>query len=279
MRHEDPAETSPIVAMYRELQAMHPNWYVEIGQPTGMGWIAGMDLTTAMQGPFHSLLSAIGGGLHTSDRRTIAASFALRYGWSSGIAIAPYLFYHCVPRISLDNVSFKFRDNTSFERAAVHRPEGAILRQDGVTEHPSMQVLPSPKALVSWLRDSLVQQAEPIVAALYDWSHFSIRGTWGMITSSWGSQFINLFGELNGQEQGLPHVREFFQGSDVAAQMQPDFYPVTYQRVTHIYHRRASCCRFYKIPQGDLCASCPIVSQEERVRRNQTYMKHLLEHH
>ena len=119
MNHADLDETPPIVAIFRDLQASHSNWHVEIGQPSGTGWIAGTDLRTAIQGPFDALLSAIGEGLHTSDRRTIVASFALCYGWSSGIAIAPYLFYQCVPKISLDNVSFKFHANTLFETSGL----------------------------------------------------------------------------------------------------------------------------------------------------------------
>jgi hypothetical protein len=278
MNRADPDKTPPLVSIYRALQAMHPHWYVKIGKPNGMGWIAGTDLRIATQGPFHALLSAIGEGLHTSDRLTIVASFALRYGWSSGIAIAPYLFYQCVPKISLDNVSFKFHANTLFERAAVHQPEGAMLRQDELTQHPSIQWLPNPTALLGKLRDNLIQQAEPIVEALYNWSHFSIRGTWGLIASSWGSQFTTISREIDEPECVLPHVRQLFEGDDVASQMQPHFYPVTYQNVTHIYHRRASCCRFYKVPQGELCASCPIIPQEERLRQNQAYMKHLIEH-
>jgi len=84
-------------------------------------------LMTAGEGPFQALLARIGERLHTTDHRTIAASFALRYGWSSGIAMAPYLLYSCVPKITLDNVSFKFSENTSFERVALHHPEGVML--------------------------------------------------------------------------------------------------------------------------------------------------------
>jgi ferric iron reductase protein FhuF len=278
MNRAAPDDLPPIVSVYRALQAMHPNWYVEIGRPSGTGWIAGTDLRTAMRGPFHALLTAIGEGLHTADRLTIVASFALRYGWSSGIAIAPYLFYQCVPKIAIENVSFKFHANTLFERAALHQPEGVMLQQDGLPQHPSVQWLSDPQALLGTLRDNLVQQAEPIVEALYNWSHFSVRGTWGLITSSWGSQFTTISREIHSAEQVLPHVRALFEGDDVASQMQPRFYPVTYQGVTHVYHRRASCCRFYKVPQGELCASCPLVPQEERIRQNQVYMKHLLEH-
>jgi ferric iron reductase protein FhuF len=279
MRHEDIGETSPIIAIYRELQGVHPNWHVEIGEPRGKGWIRGTDLRTAVHGPFTALLAHAGERLQTSDRRTIAASFVMCYSWSCGIAIAPYLFRRCVPKISLDNVSFKFHENTFFQKAALHRPEGVMLQQDGLAPHPFIQWSSTPRELMERLRDGLMQQAEPIVEALYNWSHFSIRGLWGLVTSSWGAQFFNIFGEIDGQEGGLQHVRQFFQGNDIVAHMQPDFYPVTVRNVTHIYHRRASCCRFYKIPQGQLCASCPIVSQEERLQRNQAYMTYLLERH
>jgi hypothetical protein len=279
MRDEDTGETSPIISIYRELRRVHPTWHVEIGEPYGTGWIRGTDLQTALQGPLATLLARAGESLRTSDRRTIAASFIMCYSWSCGIAIAPYVYRHCVPNITLDNISFKFHENAFFQMAALHRPEGAMLQQDGLEPHPSIQWLSSPQELMSRLRDGLMQQAEPVVAALYNWSHFSIRGMWGLVTSSWGGQFFNILGALDGQERGLGHVRQFFQGNDIVAQMQPDFYPVTYCNVTHIYHRRASCCRFYKIPQGQLCASCPIVPQEERLQRNRAYMKYLLERH
>jgi hypothetical protein len=258
---------------------MHPNWRVEIGVPHGPGWIRGADLRTVANGPFPALLARAGERLGTADRRTIAASFVMCYSWSSGIAIAPYVLRQCVPNIALDNVSFKFHDNCFFQMAALHRPEGVMLKQDGVASHPSIQWLSNPKELMASLREALMRQAEPVLKALYNWSHFSMRGMWGLVTSSWGGQFFNILGELGGQEQGLRHVRQFFQGDDIVAQMQPDFYPVTFRHLTHIYHRRASCCRFYKIPQGQLCASCPIVSHEERLQRNQAYMKYLLERH
>src|SRR5262245_23685187 len=121
---------------------------------------------TSREGPLQVLLERIGEGLHTADSHTIAASFALRYGWSSGIAIAPYLLYHCVPKITLDNVSFKFHDSTSFERAALHQPEGVMLDQDGVESHPSIQRLPSSDALLAWLRESLAQHAQPVADTL-----------------------------------------------------------------------------------------------------------------
>src|SRR5262245_13474295 len=141
---------------------MQPKWYVEIGTPRGTSWITGTDLCTASGDPFNALLSRIGDRLHTTDRRTIAAAFALRHGWAAGMAIAPYILRHCVPTMTLDNVSCKFHNNTLFERVALHHPTGVMLYQEGIAPHPLMQWLPSHDALIGWLRTSLVQQAQPI---------------------------------------------------------------------------------------------------------------------
>jgi ferric iron reductase protein FhuF len=276
MIDEECPDMSPIVAVCQAVHARHPTWAGDMGRPRGTGWGPGVDLMTAGEGPFRALLERIGERLHTSDRRTIAASFALRYGWSSGVAIAPYLLYHCVPTVTLDNVSFQFHDKMSCDRVALHQPAGAMLRQDHVAPHPSIECLPSPQALIARLRTSLVQQAEPVVDALSAWSQFSRRGVWGLITSAWGAQFINVCGEIGAQTDALPHVRQLFAGHDVVSQMQPQFYPVTYQQVTHLYHRGASCCRYYLLQPGQYCASCPLLSQEERLRRHTQGMKTLV---
>jgi hypothetical protein len=200
MRAEDIGETSPITSIYRELRGVHPTWHVEIGEPRGTGWIRGTDLRTAVQGPLSALLARAGDSLRTSDRRTIAAAFVMCYSWSCGIAIAPYLCRQCVPNIALDNVSFKFHENTFFQMAALHRPEGVMLWQDGCAPHPSIRWLSSPQELMNRLRDGLMQQAEPIVAALYNWSHFSIRGLWGLVTSS--RNFSIFWARLVGKKAG-----------------------------------------------------------------------------
>lgn len=276
MTPEDGSARSLLVAVYEELRAFRSKWHVEIGNPRGTGWIAGTDFLTATTGRFHELLSRIGEKARTADRKTIAAAFALRYGWSSGVAIAPYLTHHCVPNIALDNLSLKFTDRTFFERVALHRPEGVILQRGGITPHPGVHVLPSDVDLLAWLRESLVRQASPIVEALHCWSGFSRKGIWGMVTSSWGAQFIHILGEIAPQESGLSTVRQFFAGNDVVAHTQPYFYSVTSKQVTQVYHRRATCCRYYLLPHGGYCASCPLIPQEEGVRRNIEWMKTLV---
>ncbi len=267
------ASPSPIEEAFIALRTLNASWNVEIGRPRGPGWIAGAELFDAGQGPFNDLLVRIGERLKTADRRTVAASFALRFGWASAIAIGPYLRHGCVADVSPQNVSFKFKESTFFERTAMHVPAGVVVNGDARAQHPSITVVADDAELLRRLRQELVAQSEPVVDALYAWSGFSKRGTWGMLTSSWAAQFTGLCADQNDQRSVQPAIDALFAGADIVTAMQPRLHAVTYGSATHLYQRRASCCRWYLLPQGDLCASCPLVSHEERIRRNQEWMK------
>jgi hypothetical protein len=85
--------TASTTFIIEELGAIEPGWSVEIGRPEGEHWVSGEDLKNAHGGPFRGLLTRLGGTLGTADRRTIAASFAMRFGWSAGTAIAAYVIH------------------------------------------------------------------------------------------------------------------------------------------------------------------------------------------
>lgn len=268
---------SPVAQALAALRATNASWNVEIGHPDGPGWIAGEDLCDASRGPFHDLLVRIGQRATTDDRRTVAASFALRFGWASAMAIAPYLRHRCVPDIGLDNVSFKFKESTFFERTAIYDPRGTVVEGDPRAPHSSIATVSDDAQLIETLRHALVSQAEPIVDALYHWSKFARKGTWGMLTSSWAAQFTGLCPTPDDHRSVQPVIEQFFRGNDVVSATQPRMHAVTYGSATHLYQRRASCCRYYLLPHGDLCASCPLVPNADRLARNREWMKAQLE--
>jgi hypothetical protein len=263
----------PLVRIYDALRALNAGWGVDVGRPSGPGWIRGRELANASAGPLNDLLVRIGERSRTADKRTVAAGFTLRFGWASAMAIAPYLEFACVPDVSLENVSLKFTASTFFERTSIHEPRGTMVAGGARAADESIRVVESGSALLRTLRDELVSQAEPVVAGLYDWSGFAPRGSWGMLTSSWAAHFTSLGGDQDDQRTILPALQDFFAGADVVSELRPRFHAVSWNGVTHVYQRRASCCRWYLLPDGELCTSCPLVSQEERVARNLASMQ------
>jgi hypothetical protein len=268
---------SPVEKAVISLETVNPKWRVDIGVPDDSpSWIRGTDFTRANEGPLQSLLSRIADRLRTSDRKTIAASFALRFGWTASAAIGPYLVHNCVPDISLANVSFRFGDNTLFERTAIHSPLGSVLSNNPGSAHPLTRSVEEPASLLRLMRSELKEQANPVVDTLYEWSGLSKRSTWGLVTSSWAALFVHVYDHLGCQPEVLPIITAFFQGDDPVASMQPKLYPVTLRNVTHLYQRRSSCCRYYSLPHGSFCASCPLLSKEEREARNLEWMREQL---
>jgi hypothetical protein len=269
-------DASPLVRVFDVLRTSDLGLDVEVGRPDGPGWIAGTDLRDAGRGRFQELLQRIGASLDTTDRRTIAASFAMRFGWASGMAIAPYLRGGCVPDVALDNTSFKFRGSSFFERAALHEPRGWVVAGVVSAPHPSLSAVPDRGRLRDALRATLAAQAAPVVDALYRWSGFAPRGTWGLLTSAWASQFTAIAEPRDDQRALAPELAAFFAGDDLVSVMQPRLHAVTCDGVTHLYQRRASCCRIYLQPGNELCASCPLVGDEERLARNRDWMRRQL---
>jgi ferric iron reductase protein FhuF len=259
-----------------ELKRIDPNWTIHLGDPGEKpGWLRGVDFKRSGDGPFLDLLHRIAQRLQTVDKRTVAASFALRFGWCASAAIGPYLVGNCVPDVTLPNIALKFRLDTLFEQTALLSLQcvdmGQASKQAEVLDrHQKERHFP-----LKVLRQQLKLQAEPVVEALYEWSYFSRKGSWGMITSAWATQFINICEHLGGQAKAAPILREFFRGHDEIALMQPQLHSVQLERTTHLYQRRASCCRYYLLPEGDLCASCPLVSDKERLRRNKEWVAYL----
>lgn len=239
-------------------------WSLQIGDPVEGGWIRGDDLRRPGAGPLHHLLAQIAVRSQAADdRRTVAAGFVLRYAWSSGVAIAACFLHRAIPDITLDNISLKFSAGTMFERLAMHDPRGIVRDVDEA-------------ALIRALRVQLVSQAESVVEALHAWSGFSRRGLWGQITSSWASQLIHVLERAGRAREAIDIAATLFAGDDVVAIMQPLLYPVSVYGVTQIQHRRASCCRYYLLPRGQLCASCPLVWQDARLVRNREWIRRTL---
>jgi hypothetical protein len=152
-----------------------------------------------------------------------------------------------------------------------------MVAGDPAAGHSTITTVSDQGELLRALRSALTAQAMPVVESLHEWSGFARRGTWGMLTSSWASHITSLHGDRRDQRPALPVLQQFFAGDDVVAIMQPRVHEVTQLGVTHLYQRRASCCRIYLLPGQELCASCPLVAQDERLERNRAWMKTQLE--
>jgi hypothetical protein len=112
---------------------------------------------------------------------------------------------------------------------------------------------------------------------VHEYSDFARHANWGRISSSWAALFINVFDQLSTRPDARPLLGAFFcrsrrRGAH-AAKISP----------CHTGERNASLQQATQLlsilpsASGFLCASCPLVSQEARVRMNREWMRNQLE--
>mgnify|MGYP001492405104 FL=1 len=79
-------------------------------------WMSHSELCHPGVGFYAVLLQALMTGSGIASRRFAAASFLLRYGWSSGAMIAPLLMDRPIPWYTAEEAALCFADNTLFHR-------------------------------------------------------------------------------------------------------------------------------------------------------------------
>lgn len=268
--------TSPIAVAFARLRERRPNWDVVLGVPSGPFWIEGAAFRDAGAGPFADLLGRIAVRLRCEDRKVVAASFALRFGWAAGTAFAPYLLHQCVPDMTLENLFLRFGESTLFEKVALRKARGWLLPVVATAPHPLITFARNDAELVQGLRAMLLAQAEPVVSALHQWSNLPMNVLWGQVASSWGGQFCAIFAELGRHADALAHANAFFDAPGLPFSMRPHLYAIEHCGVTRVYQRRAACCLYYKLPEARFCASCPLLPEEDRLARNRVWLERSL---
>jgi len=239
-----------------------------VGHCESEDWTAAIDFQNANKGPFNDLLVNIGKRAKTDDKKIIAAAFAARLGWASVGAIAPLLLIGNLPILNEKGFALRFNTQTLF--TGIHFYKDHWCNEASITDtyfdHLSLVPLEKVEILFPTLMDGLHQQLLPIMEALYSWSRFSRRGAWGQIYASWGSVFKMVADQA--EQDILPYIRHFFSKPMMYPTMAPDFYTLAVPYNTKVFHRRASCCLYYRLPQGGLCTSCPLETDEKRLLAN-----------
>jgi len=249
-RHADPhAVLTQTIAALKPFQM-----YVDICSETDSAesWIGRDELYMPDSAPLSDLIARFTAKGFAPNKRAASASLLLRIGWAGGLQIASYLVCRRVPY--LRDYALRFGAHTGLNGLFVKE---ARFVEQGLDTDAS--------ALREHLLQSLVDVAEPIVAAQHAWSHFSRHALWAMVTSSWAGQFAAVARQMGSSELGIREARETFALSPEIARAAPELYDVRFEDLACTCQKRSACCLYFKSPGRNFCASCPILPKEERL--------------
>jgi hypothetical protein len=238
-------------------------------------WLSHAEMRQPQEGLYAELLRALMTRSGIASRRFAAASFLLRYGWSAGAMIAPLLMDKPIPWYAAEEVDLCFSNNTLFQAVCLNS-DGFILGEDhGFSAHPHCVLnCPDQNVALRLVADQLSDHAKPVVEALHQWSSFSRKALWAMVSSSWVGQLINVSKAVHLPEDRFRlYLTLFYDQWRPLAESLPHWYFISEQGKNHYFHVRASCCLYFKGKSRHFCASCPVIKDEERIERNRRWIK------
>jgi hypothetical protein len=229
---------------------------VELDPADRDGWIDEIALSDPETGPLADLNARFVAAGFGTNRRAVAASLLLRYGWAAGFIIAAWLARRDV--VHIRRFGLKFSAMTLVEALWVQDAQ-IVSGLDEADGHAALLA-------------SLVDFTEPLIASQHHWSRFSRHALWAMAASSWAAQFATIGRRIGCEDAAVAEAQRLMAGHAEIAAAAPQLYAVRAGRRAQTCQRRAACCLYFKGPRQHFCASCPIIPPAERIARNRDWV-------
>lgn len=231
----------------------------------GRGWLSITELAAEGTPYLAEVFERVVTHYKTADTQANAALWFGQYAFAVAVVpIACYLADQRVPTLLPGDVWTRFDEEGNIGGLAWCNRSFAALADDPDAAHPDCRVLPSGAALRDHLRDQIIAQLAPMVAAVRARSSFGKAGMWALAADTSASAFTWV-ARLLGNEAGGAAEARLFSASPSPLRRKRDFIRVDHCGLSYYMLDRVSCCLYYKVEGGGYCSNCPHRPQEERV--------------
>jgi ferric iron reductase protein FhuF len=216
------------------------------------GWRPAIALHRDADEEIAGLVAAIGDWLGTTERRVAASMVVL--GYSARLlapAVATLLRDSLLLSVGPGEVWWRYSPETGF-RLCLPVPSGWHLREG----------VPPDRLAEDWFHDVVDRHLRPLVASVRQVVPVAVGLLWGNVASSLAGalRMLTLTGTVS-----LPAV-------DATGRMLLGRPPLRgagelVLRGGQVFFVRHSCCLYYRLPGGGLCADCVLLDPAERERQ------------
>jgi FhuF 2Fe-2S C-terminal domain len=251
-------------SVYARLTAAYPALRVHGGRPrTGDGWAGSAEL--AAGGPaLDALIAAEAAqGLREHGvplRPEVAASFCLhRYAWRVCLLMSlPWFLERRVPRLPVERVSVNGRAG----RVSADIRAFACLPGDPAASLPEAWTVADEEALRGALRAAVAEHLEPVLAAFRPRLRRGPHGLWAMATDALVEGLWHVGGRLGQERRAVAELGALLPGGVRPFRGGAQFCPAAGTGCPT--RTRSSCCLYYTLGPGRICATCPRGGADDR---------------
>ncbi|MBN8591645.1 MAG: (2Fe-2S)-binding protein [Anaerolineae bacterium] len=256
------------------LSSLHSYLKVRTGSPEDTGWFSSLDLLEPGSTRLDELLTQIMTARETTDRRYGAMAFTNSYWMMIAAALGCYYLAERVPFISADNLRFHFDGEGGYvDEITFLTGRFYCLPGDPDAGDTDAVCLPNREALATTLRDQLHEHLTPVIDRLKSHSPLGKRALWAAVADNAASIIITatqLLGQPERCEAEIEHLLQVV-GSPLKGHSGALW--VEHEGQQRAFLKRGSCCLSYGLPAHyGYCATCPLLSEAERVERLKAYL-------
>jgi len=245
---------------------------LELGAPAGENWFTPAELLSKHTPHLDEMWGRIAAHYETTDKGYLKQTVFGNAIWQPVVSgLACYLADRRVPDLSAGNVVLHLDAEGWVDRVALKAPRFACLPDDPAATDPQAVVVPDLDALRRfYLQGLLTEYLELLMETMKSRYKYGLRAMQETLADRVVGTLIWLLKELGEAGRVYDEVAAF--SALLPFKTKSGVLEIPYGGRCELFLKRASCCLSYKLPQYSYCTSCPLQSEEERVRRFQAYL-------
>jgi ferric iron reductase protein FhuF len=265
-----PNNGHPLMESLRCAEELGPEYDMPVRDPEQDGWINALSLFQDDDQRLQGIVATLGKEYPgTEDRHLAASGFIIAYLTRLVYPlITQYVVENRVIDVSLRNLEFHTKGQ-GFDATALGQPKFACLPDDPDASHPDAEIVPDAAALYAKLKEQLFDaNFGLVIPALCRSAKASEKVSWNAVAASCAQVFYWLHNLTDDKESVMRHAEAFFtdESSPMYQQLKMELFE--HEGKQGYIARRAGCCLFWKVREGDLyCSGCVILSEEEQDTR------------
>lgn len=264
----------PIAATLERVSKLDEYLAAETDPAEPGAWTCAAHLPGPGASPLDAVLSRVAARLQTSDRRVLAALFMCDYTWRvAAPAVASYLAERRVPDLAPASVLVRFDDDGLVGPPAYRARTFATLASDTDAGASGAVPFPDPAALLTFLRESIEAHLSTTIAAVRARSPLGIRAQWALAADSCAEAFLWAGTQLGEQDRAQREAEALLSATGSPLRSKSPFLIVEHAGRRESFVSRSGCCLSYRLREQPHCATCPLLSAEERNQRLQTHLE------
>jgi hypothetical protein len=202
----------------------------------------------------------------TANNHVVGSAFIIAYLTRVAYpVIGQYVLQRRVPKVSLDNLSFRFASGR-INATMLNQPSFAVLPDDPDAEHANAVKVTDEMALYQLLKEWMFESnVELVIGALHRAARASVKVSQNATAASCAQVFHSLYPLVKDPDTVLRDAKTLFEDPASLVYQQVSMEVMEHRGKRGLFARRAGCCLVWRTRRSNgYCSNCILQPREQQ---------------